>query len=388
MRSERGEGIVRQMDLWKLSLLNVFASPFRSVLTVLGIAIGAGAILAVLTLGEAGRTQVRTELNRLGIDKVWITAGESNTLDLGDAQTLADALEVRTAETIYLAAEVAKGARCETMTVMGCEKAYLDMMNAKVASGRNLYPLEWKKGSRCAMLGRLAAEKLGVSAGEIITIDGIPFLICGILTGSETFSKVDMESAVFLPVETVKAAAGAGIHEIMVDVPKDIEPQTIAAMAQNVMQKQRGIRVETLTLQVQMDAADSIVRIFVEVLKWVAVICILVGGIGVMNILLVSVRERRREIGVMKSLGTTHKQICAIFLMEALAYASIGGVLGILLGMGLIAAAGASIGLTTAVKPLDCILVYAAALLTGLGFGVAPASRASALSCVEALRNE
>jgi len=137
-----------------------------------------------------------------------------------------------------------------------------------------------------------------------------------------------------------------------------------------------------------MEAADSVVSVFVDVLKWVAMICVLVGGIGVMNILLVSVRERTREIGIMKSLGTTRGQICRLFLLEALLYALIGGAAGVLTGLLLIAVAGWSIGLNAHAAIGDCLLVFACALMVGLVFGVAPASRASALTCVDALREE
>ena len=107
-----------------------------------------------------------------------------------------------------------------------------------------------------------------------------------------------------------------------------------------------------------------------------------------MNILLVSVRERRREIGIMKSLGTTRAQICMLFLLEALIYALVGGVLGIAIGFGLIGTAGSSIGLHPVVRFRDCALVFASALLVGLFFGVMPASRASQLRPVDALREE
>ena len=141
-------------------------------------------------------------------------------------------------------------------------------------------------------------------------------------------------------------------------------------------------------MQVQIEAANSVMSIFVDVLKWVAAICILVGGIGVMNILLVSVRERRREIGIMKSLGTTEGQICLLFLLEALVYALVGGCMGLVIGIGLIETAGRSIGLTPVIRLGDCATVFLAALAVGLFFGVSPASRASRMKPVDALRDE
>lgn len=377
---------MKRLDLWKLSLLNVFASPVRSLLTVLGMAIGIGAILAVITLGEAGRVQVRSEMGRLGIDKVWLTAGEEK-ITQGDAGVLSKRLQVSAAETVYLPVKAEHGFHEEDAVVIGCTEDYLDMTGTAVKDGRMLYPLEWGSGYS-VLAGDELAKRLQVNAGEEILIQGIPFKVRGIVQSGGSFSRVEAEDALYMPLETAAKWLGEEIHEIMLDVPASKTPDATAALAQNVMKNSLGKTVEAVTMQVQMEAADSVVVTFVDVLKWVALICILVGGIGVMNILLVSVRERRREIGVMKSLGTTHRQICALFLLEALCYAMIGGILGILTGLGLVAAAGESIGLRAFVKGKDCIIVFLCALGVGLFFGVVPASGAARMSCVDALRSE
>lgn len=379
---------MKRMDLWKLSLMNVFAVPVRSLLTVLGMAIGVGAILAVITLGEAGKTQVRSEMDRLGIDKVWLTASQEASLHRGDAALLTDALQVGAAETVYASTEAVCRKRREPITVVGCEPSYLTMTGAKLVFGRMLYPLEWEADGRSLLLGEAAAQKLRACVGDVVEIHGKPFLLRGILRGSDSFSRVEISSCAFLPIKTLQAFLGEEIHEIMLAVPPGMEPQAAAAMAEHVLESRRRIHVDTLTMQVQMEAADDVVEIFVDVLKWVAIVCILVGGIGVMNILLVSVRERRREIGIMKSLGTTHRQICTLFLLEAVSYALIGGVTGIGLGHLLIVIAGQSIGLMAQESAADCICVFLAALMIGVFFGVLPASKAAALKCVDALQDE
>ena len=379
---------MRRMDLWKLSLLNVFAAPLRSMLTVLGMAIGIGAILAVVTLGDAGKTQVRSEMARLGIDKVWITGAQETMLQQGDGNLLAEALQLKAAETVYASAEAVCGEREETAAIVGCEAEYLHMTGVEIVSGRMLYPVEWEADGRGLLLGENAAKALAAAAGDIIELFGRPFLVRGIVRGSDAFSRVDPSEAIFVPVKTLYAFIGTTIHEIMLDVPSGMLPQTAAAMASNVLANRRGLNVETMTLQVQMEAADSVIETFVEVLKWVALVCVLVGGIGVMNILLVSVRERRREIGIMKSLGATHRQICTLFLLEAVSYALLGGVLGVGLGHMLISIAGLSIGLAAQAEAADCICVFLAAVMIGVFFGVMPASRAAALTCVDALQEE
>lgn len=378
---------MKRMDLWKLSLLNVFASPVRSLLTVLGMAIGVGAILAVVTLGEAGRVQVRAEMGRLGIDKVWLTAGESK-LSQGDAALLAKRLNAPAGEAVYLTATVRVKERGSEAAVVGCTPDYLSLTGAELADGRMLYPLEWESDSRSILMGEALAAELGLAAGEEASIQGFPFWVRGTVKASSGLSRVEADRAVFLPIGVAARWLGGEVHEILLDVPEGFTPQEAAEAAQHVLKTTLDKTAQATTMQVQMDAADSVMVIFVEVLRWVALICILVGGIGVMNILLVSVRERRREIGVMKSMGATHAQICALFLTEALCYAFIGGLLGVWIGLALVAAAGRSIGLETAASGSDCLLVFLAALGVGLFFGVVPASRAAKLSCVEALRSE
>ena len=181
---------------------------------------------------------------------------------------------------------------------------------------------------------------------------------------------------------------GQSVHEIILSVPEGIAPQAAAAMAQDVMRLKRDMSVEAVTMQVQIEAANSVMSIFVDVLKWVAAICILVGGIGVMNILLVSVRERRREIGIMKSLGTTGGQICLLFLLEALVYALVGGCMGLVIGIGLIETAGRSIGLSPVIRLGDWRGGLSGCAGGRLFFGVSPASRASRMKPVDALRDE
>lgn len=379
---------MKRYDFWKLSLLNIFAAPARSVLTVLGMAIGIGAILAVITLGDAGRAQVKSEMTRLGIDRVWLTAAEGETLRHGDGQLLASSLDTAATEQVYAPATARAGRHEESCVLVGCSREYMDMMGTCVLEGRDLYAAEWQAGARSVLLGTALAEKLAVEPGDLISVSGVPLWVRGVIAQGNEMSQVDASGAVFLPIAVFCERMGQSVHEIILSVPEGIAPQAAAAMAQDVMRLKRDMSVEAVTMQVQIEAANSVMSIFVDVLKWVAAICILVGGIGVMNILLVSVRERRREIGIMKSLGTTGGQICLLFLLEALVYALVGGCMGLIIGIGLIETAGRSIGLLPVIRLGDCAAVFLAALAVGLFFGVSPASRASRMKPVDALRDE
>lgn len=377
---------MKRYDFWKLSLLNIFSAPLKSVLTVLGFAIGVAAVLAVITLGDAGKNEVESEMTRLGIDRIWVSPLKQNDLPMGSSERLETDTGIFAYEMLYVPVviEGENGKTIET-TAIGCEFGYLRELI--LSKGRKPLYSEWVGKLPEVLIGENAAKQIGGRCGDIVMIAQKGYRVCGILSSGNGVSTIPVEKAVVLPLQELAFYTEGNIHELQIYVHEKMSVKQTEQLALRSLTRE-GNEVETVTMAVQMEAASSVVGTFVNVLKWVALVCVLCGGIGIMNILFVSIRERKREIGVMKAMGATTMQICILFLSEALIYAVIGGILGIWLGVGLIFAAGKSIMLAAQASVTDCFLLLTGASAAGIVFGVLPAILACRLKCVDALRQD
>lgn len=380
---------MRRFEFWKLGLQNVIASAMRSGLTILGMSIGVAAILAVLTLGDAGQVQVRDEMERLGINQVQVTsANESYLLRASDGQCLRDHLKTTVDEIRMVECDLQSGKHRTKAIMLGCDWNTLCQMAPSLADGSIPDHADWMNDLPEVLVGQTLAEKLHLAQGQWFSANGKLLRCKGVVNHCQQATSVDVTQAIIAPTGLVSPFVAGTVQQLSIHVPSTTTPDEIAQRASQLLSEERSLPVNTITMQVQMEAADSILYTFVEVLRWVAFICMLVGGIGVANILLVSVRERRREIGVMQALGATEAQICGLFLCEALIYAVTGGILGLLGGGVLVAVAGKSIDLTPVIKAGDCTLVFFSAVLLGLLAGVAPALSASRMKPVDALKDD
>lgn len=372
-------------DAAGMSAVNLKKNPVRTLLTILGLGVGIGAVLTVLTLGSAGEEQVESQIARLGVDKVWITAQSEQQLDAEAGAVIASSAGVPACAGAYTMGAVRLGEETAMVQINGYDAGMETVHTPLVIQGR-LFSRKEYGGSAVALVDEALAEKLGENVlGSRVDVGSRKVRIVGIVGGMKVQAVSASNGMVILPLQTfLDTYAASAVSEVTVGVPRGARADDVGAAAIAAL----GGGYTASSLQAEIDAARSVVRIFVMVLTCVAAVCMLTGGIGVMNILLVSVRERRREIGLIKAIGGTSRQVGLLFLLEAVCYALLGGVLGIVLAMGMIRLFGAWIGLDAALALETALPTVLAAGLLGVLFGVVPALRAAGMLPVAALKND
>lgn len=378
-------------DAAALSAGSLIRSPVRTLLTILGLGVGIGAILTVITLGGAGQTQVETEIAKLGVDKVWISADADSTRQLEPEDSALAAMQA--------GADVCAGAGTISSVSLGTE-----MMAAQVAGydagmdavhqptlteGRLFTHREHEQGAAVALADESLAKALGGDVcGESVFVGARSVRIVGVIRDRAVQLSGTTAGTIILPLSTfMDTFTGAAVSEMTVSIPAGASADEIAGRVTGALGRKGGM-FRASSLQEEIDAARSVIRIFVMVLACVAAVCMLTGSIGVMNILLVSVRERRKEIGLIKAVGGTSGQVGMLFLLESIGYTLLGCLLGLALGVVMIRLFGAWIGLDAQLSPAAALPAMAAAGILGIVFGVAPALRAARLAPVEAFRGE
>ena len=410
------------MTVWQAfleALESLSGNKLRSGLTVLGIVIGVAAVIAMLAVGKGAQESITGSINSIGTNLLVVFPGGKGEdrfrpLTMRDAEALRDQLAAPSIEavapTLEIGGEVAYGGQRTSSPLLGVTPEYFQVRNMNLAEGEIITEEHLLGRASVVLLGPEVAVTLfghadGIT-GETVRIDGQPFRVIGVLEskGGGAFGSEDNQMIV--PLTTAKARlfgpksgqSGDRIDVIYVQAAGgDLVPQAMEEIAQILRTRHRITDdIDDFTIFTQQDLlaeAESITNVLTMFLGGIAGISLLVGGIGIMNIMLVSVTERTREIGLRKAIGARKRDILTQFLTESSLLSFLGGMIGILLGwlisfiVGQIAAANNAP--FTPVVGLDAILlatIFSAAI--GLFFGIYPANRAAGLEPVEALRYE
>jgi putative ABC transport system permease protein len=395
----------------------------RSFLTVLGILIGIAGVIIAVGLGEGASAQVTSEINSLGSNVLTITPGSStsssgvrealgsaSTLTMSDADALSspvDAPDVKAVAPISSESEVLTGgSQTATTTVQGTTANWLTVRGRSVAQGRFIDDQDVQDHTAVGVLGATTASELfrrSDPLGQIVDVNGVPVTIVGVLasSGASTSSTgaSNPDDLMIIPITTGAERVFGGtsrnsLSSIAVQARSSADLTGAYQEADHLLLELHGITNPTqadftVTSEQSLIAANtSVDHTLTILLGGIAAISLIVGGIGVMNIMLVSVTERIREIGLRKALGATPRVIRRQFLVEASVLGIIGGILGVVGGMvGVIYLPGL-IGDPISTSPTAAVGALAIALAIGVLFGVYPASRAAALAPIDALRNE
>ena len=408
------------MNVWQ-AILEAFeslsANKLRSGLTILGIVIGVAAVIAMVSVGRGAQATITDSINGIGTNLIFVFRGGSEDvrnpkpITLSDAEAITDPFQapsvVAVAPVIQDSGKVTFGRESTTTNITGVTPEYESVRKYSVTEGEFINQEEMLGQASVVLLGSEVADKLfgrqeGL-VGETVRIEGQPFRVVGVLEskGGSGFSNVDNQ--VLIPFSTAQARLIRRSTSDRVDLllVEAIDPQSVPSASDDVAQILRArhrtaIGADDFTILTQQDfltTASTITNVLTIFLGGVAAISLLVGGIGIMNIMLVSVTERTREIGLRKAVGAHKADIMVQFLAESAVLSLFGGVIGIILGYAIAFAVGqiakASNADITPSIGIDIILIATLfSTAVGLFFGLYPANRAASLEPVEALRYE
>jgi putative ABC transport system permease protein len=393
------------LELLRLALSRLRTSRLRAALTMLGVIIGVASVVALVGVGQGTTSDITSRLSSLGTNLLTVNptnqgSGGSTTLTLEDADAIAAIGGVAAvAPEVSTSLTVAAGDETTDTTVVGTSQAYADVRAYDIWQGTFLTDTAVDQGLRVAVLGKTTADDLGLTdqdLGTDISIDGIPFTVIGILQPKGGSGFQDPDDQVMVPVGTVQKyfVGGDSVRTIGISTT-DADSMESAKTAMTALLRERHDLASAddddfdIFDQTQLlEAASSISGTLTLLLGGIASISLVVGGIGIMNIMLVSVRERTREIGIRKAIGARGRDILAPFLVEALTLSLLGGLIGIALGLAVSAGIGQLAGWGFAFDPTTVVAAVTFSLAVGVVFGVWPARQAARLDPINALRYE
>jgi len=393
--------------LFRLGLRSLLLHKLRSALSILGVVFGVSAVVAMSSVGEGARREALAQIGALGVDSISIRARgtpDSPGLSLKDAQSVAEVVPgvfgVAPLRQASLTAEAA-GRQIEA-TVVGTVPAYGVAARIERRWGRFLSDLDVREQKRVAVLGAQVARALfpfGDPCGERLLLGGDWFQVVGVLEGrAGTRSRgtpirtLDVNLAVFVPLPSLDRGQDPrpdGIDEVVMRVADVGQVAQVAEVVRAVASRASGgARLDVLVPREILRQKERTQRVFDVVTGMIAAISLLVGGIGIMNIMLATVAERTREVGIRRALGATRQDVAAQFLVEASLLTAAGGLLGAALGIVGSFLIESLAGWPTALSASMLVFALAMAVAAGLGFGLYPAWEASRLEPMDALRYE
>ena len=401
-------------NLIKIALKAISNNKMRSFLTMLGIIIGVASVISMLAIGAGSKQSIRAEIGSMGSNMIMVSPGNGRfggvrqsgssmqTLKMEDYESIVreSSYVDKITPTVSSSGQAIKGAKNTPTTIYGVNEQYLDIRGYEIESGAVFNDSDIKHAGKVCVVGKTVVDELFPNGeeplGQVIRFNKIPMKIVGVLK-SKGYNNMgqDQDNMVIAPYTTVQkrilainyiqGITASAISEEYTD--KAIEEMTL------ILQTNHGIKIgddndfNVRSQQEMMETMSSVMDLLTVLLACVAGISLVVGGIGIMNIMYVSVTERTREIGLRMSIGAKERHILWQFLIESIIISVAGGIIGVLLGI-----AAAKIirmfGTATAVSTFSVVLSFLVCTFTGVFFGWYPARKASRLNPIDAIRYE
>lgn len=386
----------------------------RSVLTALGIIIGVGAVIAMVGIGNGAKAQVEAQIASLGENVILIFSGSTTssgirtgwggagTLKIEDAEAIRREVPgvIGVSEEVVSTTQVAAGNQNWFTRIYGESADYFDIRQWPLADGAPFTAQDVRSANKVCVVGRTTATQIygnENSIGQILRIKNVPFTITGVLTPKGLSPQgVDQDDIVVMPYTSAmkRVIGGTTLRNINVQIG---DPAQIPAAQQQIislLRQRHNIRPgrdDDFTVRTQQEIAETATatsRVMTVLLGAIAGVSLLVGGIGIMNIMLVSVTERTREIGVRMAVGARGNDILTQFLIEAVTLSSVGGIIGIICGIGASSVLSSYAHWPTLISIGSIAIAFLFSAAVGVFFGFYPARKAAALDPIEALRYE
>jgi putative ABC transport system permease protein len=392
---------------------SIRANKLRTALTMLGVIIGVAAVIAMVALGTGAQRAVEEKINALGANLLTVFPGQSFRMGVASnvrvSLTTDDADAIRRDAHLIAAVvpemqsslQVKYGNKNINANIVGTTANYAEVRNYTVPVGRMFTAGDDQSRQRYAVLGWDVPEMLGGNAaammGQTILIRGIPFEIIGVLSrkgSAGSFSNPDEQILIPLSTARYRIFGTDRLRSLTVQVAEGVPIEQGMVDFERILRREHKIRpggdndFQVRNQQDILATQQQATQVFTALLASIAGVSLLVGGIGIMNIMLVSVTERTREIGIRKALGATRSNIQMQFLIEAMVLSFVGGSLGILLGSGAAVALSRLAGWNTYISPMAILVAFVFSAAVGLFFGILPARRAAGLDPIVALRYE
>jgi putative ABC transport system permease protein len=400
------------LETLRIAVDGLLANRLRSSLTILGLAIGVASVIILIAVGNGSSQTVQKRIESLGTNVLLVTRGFTRGGARASVATppltekAADALQdpdnapdVQSASPVVNAANatlVYNGTSYSPSTFVGTTPSYLTAHTYEIADGTSFTSHDVSEHSAVVVIGPTVVENLFAGAnpvGQSIQINGSNFQVIGVTKSKGASGALNQDDVAMAPISTVQdQLTGYGpIDSITVQAKSQSRLDAAEAEVSTILQQQLGTTVANPGFNIInqgsiLEASSSTSSVFTTLLGEVAAISLLVGGIGVMNIMLVSVTERTREIGIRKAIGARHSDILGQFLTEAVLVSTVGGLMGVVVGV--VGSQFQIAGVQPVIATYSIFLAFGAAVATGLFFGTYPASRAAGLRPIEALRYE